>query len=126
VASSPALVFFSEDPEVAALQAMIKGLRHFGARPEFTMRHFKVLAAVELCLKLAKRPATIADIESFSSLKREEFEQHVRDLVAHRYLHEVVKTFGDGTPAYKMGSMGGTMMRTMFKHLSKAKEPMIG
>lgn len=115
--SPPVLEIFTEDPEVQALLALIKGLSHFGKKEQFTMRHFKVLAAVEICLKLAKRPARIADIEAFTKLRRSEFESHVRDLVAQRYLHEVIPTFGDPAPSYKLGTMGGTVIRTMFRHL---------
>jgi hypothetical protein len=108
VASSPpVLEVFTEDPEVQALIALIKGLRHFANRPDFTMRHFKVLAAVEICIKLAKRPARMSDIESYTKLKQSEFEKHVHELVAHRYLHEVIPTFGDPTPATSSGPWEG-------------------
>jgi RIO-like serine/threonine protein kinase len=117
MASLAPIEVFSDDPEVMALQALIKGLRHFGNNPNLTMRHFKVLAAVELCLKLAKRPATVEDIEQFSRLKAKEFEVHLRELVEYRYLHAVVNTFGPATERYKLGSMGGTAIRTMFKHV---------
>lgn len=120
MASAGPVQIFSDDPEVMALQALIKGLRHFGSKPTLTFRHFKLLAAVELGVKLTKKPVNYCQIESLIGVKSKDFEPHLKELLELRYLHEVHQTYGDGPPTYKLGSMGGTAMRTMFKHLRPA------
>lgn len=106
----------STDPEIMALQTLIRGLRHFGAKPNLTFRHFKVMAGVDLACRILKRNVMISEVEGLIGLKRREFESHLLELVELRYLHEVHATYGDHEPRYKLGSMGGTAVRTMFKH----------
>lgn len=115
MATQPAVEIFSHDPEVLALQAMIKAMRHFGGK--MTMRHLKVLLSVRLCLKVTNRPAGIKQIESFSGIKEKDFKRELAELVEMRYLHVEHSKYGDLTPFYKLGAMGGTAMHHMFKHL---------
>ena len=111
----------SQDPEVMALQAMIKGLVHFN-KCSLSMRHLKVLMAAELCIKVSHGRAypRIEEIATLSRLKPAEFEAEMRDLIEHRYLHEVVPLFGDER-RYKIGALGGTMIRRMMGRPAKKK-----
>lgn len=115
-ANSPpkAIEVASEDPEIIALQAMIKGLHHFNER-NLSGRHLKVLMAVELCIKAARVNPRVIDIATFTQLKPEDFEAELRELVELRYLHEEYPTFGPLIYRYKLGSMGGTLLRKMMK-----------
>lgn len=38
----------------------------------------------------------------------------LHDLTNKRYLHEIVPLFGELVPSYKVGSMGGTFLRSNF------------
>ena len=105
----------SRDPEVMALQAMIKGLQHFNSR-SFTMRHLKVLMAVQLCVKAMNgTKPRIEDIATFARLPTKEFEQELHDLVEKKYLHEIVPSFGPLKIRYGIGPMGGTVLRRMMR-----------
>lgn len=115
MASAPAIEIFSHDPEVLALQAMIKGLRHCNGK--MTMRHLKVMLAIRLGYKTTGKLVTVKGIESFTGLKKSQFESELRDLVAKRYVHEGHSKYGDLVPLYKLGSLGGTILSYMFKHL---------
>lgn len=110
----------SDDPEVMALQAMIKGLEHFSSR-HLTMRHLKILMAVELCLKLTsgKLHASSDQIATFTKLQPCDFEAELDLLVEKRYLHMEVELTGPGDPCYKIGSMGGTVLRNMMNRPPK-------
>jgi hypothetical protein len=112
----------SDDPEVMALQAMIRGLEHFDSR-NLSMLHLKILMAVELCLKLTsgKLHATADQIATFTRLQPEDFASELDVLVDKRYLHEDIEPFGGETtkPHYKIGSMGGTVLRNMMNRPPK-------
>ncbi len=109
---------FSDDPEVMALQAMIRGMRHFNAK-KLAMRHMRILAAVNVCVKVTKKPATIEGIEAFSGLRHADFKTELNELVAHRYLHETHTTYGALKDVYSVGPLGGTALRQMFKSAGK-------
>ncbi|ARK07491.1 hypothetical protein LAV_00116 [Sphingobium phage Lacusarx] len=102
-----------------ALQAMIKGLQHLNTR-HFTMRHMKVLMAAQLCIRIMKGgyPRAV-DIATFARLEVPDFEAELRELVEKKYLHEIVPSFGPLVMRYKIGSMGGTLLRKMMR----AEEP---
>jgi RIO-like serine/threonine protein kinase len=106
----PPITIASADPEVIMLQTMIKGLHHFNTR-SLTLRHFKVLMAVQLCMKAMKTEPRMRDIAAFVQLPVEEFEDELRELIDKRYLHEVVPLTGE--LRYKLGAMGGTVLRRM-------------
>jgi RIO-like serine/threonine protein kinase len=102
----------SADPEVMTLQAMIKGLEHFNSR-KLSMRHLKLLMAVELCIKISEGRTfpRVQEIAAITRLQPEEFAQDLADLVELRYLHEITPTYGAMILRYKPGSMGGTVLR---------------
>lgn len=110
----------SDDPEVMTLQALLKGIEHFGKR-DLTMRHIKVMLAVELCYKVTsgKLCAGIDQIAMFSQLRPEEFESELRDLLERRYLVEDCEL--TGPIFYKIGPMGGTVLRNMMNRKVKRK-----
>ena len=113
-ASTAPIEVASADPEIMALQAMIKGIEHFNSR-QLSMRHLKVLMAVELCIRVTKVNPRVTDIATFARLKPEDFESELRELVDKRYLHEIMPKFGAIVMRYKLGSMGGTFLRSMMK-----------
>jgi hypothetical protein len=66
----------------------------------------------------AKRPATVGDIEMFTKSEPDQFESHSHELVELRYLHETDPDVRRPDAALQArGDMGGTAIRTMFKHL---------
>lgn len=118
--TSPVEVF-SDDPEVMALKAMIKGLDHFSSR-NLSMCHLRVLLAVELCLKatLGRLDASADQIAAFTGLKVADFDKELEHLVDRRYLHMEIEAFKkDAKPRYKIGSMGGTVLRNMMNRPPK-------
>lgn len=90
------------------LQTLIRGMHHFNQR-SLTMRHFKVLMGVKLCTKAMKTEPRKRDIAAFIQLPEDEFEAELRELVDKRYLHEIVPLTGEFR--YKLGAMGGTILR---------------
>lgn len=123
--SSPKLFeIVSSDPEVMALQAMIRGMHHFNSR-QLTMRHVKVLMATELWIKAVQAKAfpRANDIGTACQLTLPEFQGELRDLVEKRYLHEIVPPFGD--IRYKIGAMGGTVLRTILGRKRKQASDLI-
>jgi RIO-like serine/threonine protein kinase len=106
----------SDDPEIVALQAMIRGLRHLGSKPMLTMRHFKIIVATELACRVTKKQAVpVGAISSFTGLKVEQFSSHLEELLEYRYLHKIIPTYGDATPIYKLGALGGTALHQIFR-----------
>lgn len=104
----------SSDPEVIAIQGMLHALTHFG-RKHLTLRHLKVMMGVELMCKVTNGRAhpRATDVAGLIGVPHTEFESELRDLVEYRYLHELMPTFGPLIMTYKLGSMGGTVMRQM-------------
>jgi RIO-like serine/threonine protein kinase len=111
----------TDDPEVLALQAVIKGLHHIGAK-SLQPRHLKVLSAVEVCKKGLKVEPTITQIAAYAGLDPTEIESEIEMLVERRYLIQIVNTFGELKLTYKMGPMGGTALRTMLDRRRPRKE----
>lgn len=119
--SKSPLTVLSDDPEVMALQAVIKGLHHIGAK-SLQPRHLKVLSAVEVCKKALKVEPTIVQIAAYAGLDPDEIEAEVEMLVERRYLIQVVNTFGALKLTYKMGPMGGTALRSMLDRRRPKKD----
>lgn len=110
--SKSPLTVMSDDPEVMALQAVIKGLHHIGAK-SLQPRHLKVLSAVEVCKKALKIDPSLDQIAAYAGLEPGEIESEIELLVERRYLIQIVNTFGKLKLTYKMGPMGGTALRSM-------------
>lgn len=117
--SEPApLHIMSEDPDVQAIQGMLKGLAHFN-RKSMSLRHVKVFMAVEMLIRVTKGRAypNRSMIGQAIGVKNEHFRDVLADLVAARYLHEELPRYGgagkseEDIMTYKLGSMGGTIMR---------------
>lgn len=102
----------TSDPEVRAMRAIITGLRHFNGKTS-TSRHFSLLIAVALYYKMFNKHATVTDLSEIARLKVGEFDKELDDMVERRYLHEMVPTFGPLRKTYKLGSVGGTIIRSM-------------
>lgn len=112
----------SEDPEVMALQAIIKGLQHFN-KQQLSMRHLKVLVATEMYIRIVHGRSfpKASEIGSLIQIAPEDFEEELRELCEKRYLHEITPTFGECIMRYKTGSMGGTILRKMLNRPAKRK-----
>jgi DNA-binding MarR family transcriptional regulator len=117
---SKPITIFSDDPEVMALQAMIKGLHHV-TKKNLTPRHLKVLMSVELCIKATKVQPTISDLATFAQLPVGSFDRELAELVELTYLVEVVNTYGELEIRYKLGARGGTALRTILDRKAKKK-----
>lgn len=103
------------------IQGMITALSHFGQRG-FGTRHIKVMLTVDMLIKLAngKTYPRLQLISQALGLAEEDVTETLTDLMAARYIHEMVPTFGPLIMTYKPGSMGGTVMRQIF-HRGKRK-----
>lgn len=120
VRKSSGIEIVSEDPEVMALQAIIKGLKHMSVKA-LTPMHLHVLSSVELYIKVTKQHPTREQIATMGRMNTADFEAELTQLVDRRYLAEVVNTYGDLNLTYKLGSMGGTVLRQMLDR-KKAKK----
>jgi hypothetical protein len=87
-------------------------MNNFGGRG-LQRRHVKVLIGVYQFTRITGGKAFPKDTEIAGQIgvAPEEFESELRDLVEMRYLHEIMPTFGPLTMRYKLGSVGGTLMR---------------
>ena len=118
-------MIFSDDPDVIAAQNILNILTTAG-RHDLTLRHLKVLTGVEYMLRVTKRNIkhpSATEIAQLIGIPAEEFETELRELVEQRFLHEVFATFGPLVLRYKLGSLGGTLMRKMLpKHVPPVVE----
>lgn len=110
---------------------MVRGLQHFQAK-NLSIRHMKVLLLTELCLrtlhagrgtKEVDQNPTAINIASLGGVKVCDIERELDELVELRYLHETIPTFGAIVKRYKLGSMGGTVMRRMLKKAQNDVQP---
>lgn len=103
------------------LQGMIGALTHFSQR-DFLLRHLKVMIAVEMLIRIAKGKSypRIETISKATGVPASELEKPLRELVEARYLHEMLPRFGPVVMTYKLGAMGGTVMRQL-SHRGKRK-----
>lgn len=105
---------FSDDPEVKLIQGFIAGMHHINAR-HLTIRHLKLIMTVYLIGRAyngTKPNRTM--IAAVARLDEVELDPELTELVDKRYLVETFPTFGNVTSkntTYKLGSMGGTLMR---------------
>lgn len=105
------------------MQATLGLLQHFGSRG-LTLRHLKILMAVEFFCRLTKGkayPSTIK-IAQYSGVDSAQFECELRELVELKYLHEMVPTYGSLILTYKLGAKGGSMMRKFFGRKGKKRD----
>lgn len=123
-AHSP-ITIASHDPEIMTLQSLVFGLHHFDSR-DLSMRHFRLIVAVELCKRVFKVNGTKAQIALLARIKESELEPEFSQLLEKKYLHEIVPTYGSGPFTYKLGSVGGTLVKHLLKddiHAPKIKSP---
>lgn len=113
---APIILVGSPDPDVMVLQGMVLGLHHFNTR-DLSLRHFKLMVATELSRRAFKVHPTKDQIALLSRMRKEDMEPEFGDLLERRYLHQIVPPFGEIT--YKLGSMGGTLIRHMLKQKDK-------
>lgn len=109
----------SEDPEIMRLQSILRGLKHISGKSQLTVDHFRILAAVELGQKVLGRSPTIETIESFSQMKLKDIQPLLNELIAGKYIHEAMPTYGALVMRYKLGPQGGTSMRVMLNRSKK-------
>jgi hypothetical protein len=105
---------FSDDPEVKLIQGFIAGMHHINER-HLTLRHLKLIMTVFLIGKAyngTKPNRTM--LAAVARVAERELDPELTELVDKRYLVENIPTFGQVTSktmTYKLGSMGGTLMR---------------
>lgn len=113
-AVQPPIQIISHDPEINMLQGMIGGMHHISIR-HMSMRHLKLILSVHLANKGYKQPAATRQmIASIAQLRVEELDPELTELCEKKYLHEIVPTFGAIHDSYKMGPLGGTLLRHIF------------
>lgn len=93
---------------------MIAGMHHVGER-HLNLRHFKLIITVYTIAKAYN--GTKPNREMIAAIGRmavKDLEPELSELVEKRYLVENIPTYGTVTAkntTYKLGSMGGTLMR---------------
>lgn len=108
------MVVLSSDPGVIMCQGFLKGLKHFSSNG-WTFRHLEVVVGVEEFIRIthSRRYPTAAQIGSRIGVHPDEFEFELRQLIEYRYLHEMHPTFGPLIHTYKLGAVGGSIVRHM-------------
>lgn len=77
-----------------------------------TVRHLKLLIVVYLIGRVFNGTCpTRSMIASIARLDVEQLDPELTELVDKRYIVEVMETYGNVRMTYKLGSMGGTLMR---------------
>lgn len=98
------------------MQGFIQGLHHINER-HMTARDLKLIMVVYMCGKAFNGLHPDKNqIAAIAHIKPEQLEPELTGLVEKRYLHEIVPIYGEMKLTYKLGSMGGTLM----KHIVKA------
>jgi hypothetical protein len=102
---------FTDDPEVKLLQGFVNGMKHISDR-HLTLRHLKLIMTVYLIGRAfnGTKPGREM-IAAIARLDVEELEPELTELVDKRYLSQIIPTYGAMKLTYKLGSMGGTLMR---------------
>jgi hypothetical protein len=112
--STKPIEIFSDDPEVKLIQGIIAGMHHVGER-HLNLRHFKLLMTVYLIGRAYNGTKPNREmIAAIARLQINDLDPELTELVDKRYLVENIPTFGHVTSkntTYKLGSMGGTLMR---------------
>ncbi len=91
---------------------MLKAVTHC-VQKDLTFRHLKVMLGVQLMLNVTKSKTypNASQIAAMIGVAVGDFKKELNDLVEGRYLHEMHPTFGPLIHTYKLGSMGGILMR---------------
>lgn len=76
------------------------------------------MLGVQLMLNVTKSKAfpNAAQIGSMIGVEPGDFTKELAELVEGRYLHEMHPTFGPLVHTYKLGAMGGTLMRLVLSN----------
>lgn len=97
------------------VQGFINGMHHIDERL-MSVRHLKLLMTVYLINRaFAKVYPTRKQISAMSKVPVDNLDPELAELVDKRYLVEIIPTFGNLTETYKLGSMGGTLMRHIMR-----------
>jgi hypothetical protein len=106
------ILLVTDDPELKLLQGLITGMHHMSER-HLSVRHLKLVIVVYLIGKVYNgTQPNRAMISAIARLDEDELDPELRELVDKRYISEIVPTYGDASKTtYKLGSMGGTLMR---------------
>ncbi len=96
---------------------MLKGLSHCVQRG-LTLRHLKVLLGVQMMLNIthSKLFPNASQIAGMINVLEADFEPELDYLVEERYLHRIHPNFGPLIYTYKLGAMGGTLMRLILSN----------
>jgi hypothetical protein len=85
---------------------------HHMSERHLTVRHLKLVMTIHLIGKAYNNvQPNRAMIAAIARLREDELEPELSDLVEKRYISEVIAMYGDLNKTYKLGSMGGTLMR---------------
>lgn len=119
-----ALRIMSDDPEVMALQAVVRGVSHFEAKA-FTPLHLAVLSSVELSKKALHVPQpTMEQIGAIMGIEPKHIEAEVENLADHRYLTRQIEQCGPASDAirYSLGPTGAVALKKMLARQPKKKK----
>jgi hypothetical protein len=105
------ITIISADPEIKLLQGFITGMHHMSER-HLTVRHLKLVMTIHLISRAYNNvQPNRAMIAAIARLREDELDPELSELVEKRYVSEVIAMYGDLKKTYKLGSMGGTLMR---------------
>lgn len=92
---------------------MLKGVAHFRKTKGLTFQHMQIILGVEMLTRLAhgKQFPRASDIASLLGLREKAITADLTKLVEFKYLHEKHETYGELVMRYKLGAVGGTLMR---------------
>lgn len=102
---------FTDDVEIKLIQGFVNGMHHISER-HLTLRHLKIIMVVYLIGKAFNGQQPDAKmIAAIGKVAVEDLQPELTELVDKRYLVEQFPRYGDVKLTYKLGSMGGTLMR---------------
>lgn len=104
----------SQNPRVQNLQGIDKAISHFETKG-LGFRHLRLFLAVEQFISHYEgRMFPRADhLGEMTGIHPDDFEIVLEELVEKRYLHKMHAIYGNLTYSFKIGAVGGSLLRQM-------------
>ena len=116
----------NNEPHSEVISGFLKAVEHFKIR-NFLLCHLDALLVVHQYTSLygeGQHP-TGEQIANLTGMAASDLEACLNDLVEKRYLHRLHPIYGDLIYTYKLGSVGGTLIKSMLPK-NKKKKPSEG
>lgn len=101
---------------------LLRIMKHLDDR-EMDLTDQRIITAVQLGTGEFPKGLSIAAIAKLAGLSKVEVQDKLPPLIATRYIHEVVPTFGNNI-VYKLGNVGQTVANALRRELDREEIPL--